>query len=57
MTDGAFAAQSTLDTTGPSRLTPVSEEDKRMQLTPQQEQSLETVQAVTALENMFGLQD
>ena len=49
VTDGALAAQSTLDTTGPSRLTPMSEEDKRMQLTPQQEQSLETVQAVTAL--------
>ena len=57
VTDGVLAAQSTLDTTGPSRLTPMSEDDKRMQLTPQQEQSLETVQAVTALENMFGLQD
>lgn len=55
VTDGALAAQSTLDTTGPTRLTPMSEEDKRMQLTPQQEQSLETVQAVTALESMFGV--
>ena len=35
----------------------MSEEDKRMQFTPQQEQSLETVQAVTALENMFGVQE
>ena len=43
ITDGALAAQSTLDTTGPTRLMPMSEEDKRMQLTPQQEQSLETV--------------
>ena len=57
VTDGAFAAQTSLDTTGPSRLTPTSSEDKRMQLTPQQEQSLETVQAVTALEDMFGVQD
>ena len=57
VTDGVLAAQSTLDTTGPSRLTPMSEDDKRMQLTPQQEQSLETVWAVTALENMFGLQE
>ena len=55
VTDGALAAQSTLDTTGPTRLTPMSEEDKRMQITPQQEQSLETVQAVTALESMFGV--
>ena len=57
ITDGALAAQSTLDTTGPTRLTPMLEEDKRMQLTPQQEQSLETVQAVTALESMFGVQE
>ena len=57
ITDGALAAQSTLDTTGPTRLTPMLEEDKRMQLTPQQEQSLETVQAVTALESMFGAQE
>lgn len=57
VTDGAFAAQTSLDTTGPSRLTPVSSDEKRMQLTPQQEQSLETVQAVTALEDMFGVQE
>ena len=57
VTDGALAAQSTLDTTGPTRLTPITEEEKRLQLTPQQEQSLETVQAVTALESMFGVSE
>ena len=57
ITDGSMVAQSTMDTTGPTRLIPITEEDKRLQLTPQQKQSLETAQAVTALESMFGVQE
>ena len=56
ITDAPTIAQSSLDTTGPSRLTPVSEDESRLQLTSQQEQSLETTQAVKALESMFAMQ-
>jgi|GEM_PF-2454031 len=55
ITDAPTIAQSSLDTTGPSRLTPVSDDDSRLQLTSQQEQSLETTQAVKALESMFAM--
>jgi hypothetical protein len=57
ITDGSMVAQSTMDTTGPTRLIPITEEDKRLQLTPQQKQSLETAQAVTAVESMCGGQE
>jgi hypothetical protein len=56
ITDAPTIAQSSLDTTGPSRLTPVSEDESRLQLTSQEEQSLETTQAVKALESMFAMQ-
>jgi hypothetical protein len=55
ITDAPTIAQSSIDTTGPSRLTPVSDDDSRLQLTSQQEQSLETTQAVKALESMFAM--
>ncbi len=54
ITDSATIAFSSGDTTGPSRLTPMSEDSERMQLTPQQEQSLETAQAIKAMEGMFA---
>ncbi len=55
VTDTATIAQTSLDTTGPSRLTPISEDEPRLQLTSQQEQSLETANAVTALQEMFAM--